>query len=289
MEDQICTECFKTLRVRLAAVGIIFSLLSSVGATPAEAQSGKQTSARRETVNVLGRKITPQKGLFQAIKDVNVRAGPGTRFARVGGLNAGEQVRVIGKTAGGAWLAVRRDGVTLGFVYAQALVPILHGALDKEFFGSYPVPGKGPATRPDVACSYRFRFEREVAVEGEVFKTADYEVRFRCAAKHAATIFYAHMFLIESPVDRRKNLYQIGLEARSIGDGFEKYLITTYLYNPKTGTVTFDGHSMPHFARPPKVRTFKTTSLKEALKQILDTSITGWTKKAWDSIFAKAR
>jgi hypothetical protein len=192
-------------------------------------------------------------------------------------------VRLVGLTPDGTWAAVNKDGVTLGYVFAKLLVPVVDGALKEQFFGSFMSDKQGDG----VACDYRFRFERKSDVEGANFQTADYEIRFRCANSKGAALFYGQMFLTEGPVDEVKDLHLINLDVRSIGDGMEEFLSTTYLYNPKTGKMTFDGHTMPQYALPPKVQTFKTTSVKDALKQALEASMGCWTEEAWTSLFSK--
>ena len=237
------------------------------------------------TVTVMGHEVRPKTGLYEVTKDLNVRGGPGTNFERVGGLKAGTRVRAVGKTEDGEWMAISKDGVTIGFTYAPILVAVVDGTLAEQFFGSF----MSEETGGGIACDYRFRFERKSEVEGGSFETADYEVRFRCASQQGAALFYAHMFLTEAPVDERKGLHLISLDVRSIGDGMEEYLTTSYLYNPTTGKMTFDGHSLPRFALPPPVQTYQTTSIKDALTQALEASISSWTEEAWATLFAKAK
>ncbi|MBL4692869.1 MAG: SH3 domain-containing protein [Magnetovibrio sp.] len=248
---------------------------------PDTQQDKAMLALEKQTVTVLGVEIVPMSGLYVVNKDVNVRKGPDTKFKRVAGLKEGTHVRVIGKPKGTSWLAVSLNGETLGFVFSKMLIPVVDGSLDEQFLGSYSSPD-------GVACGYRFRFESKNKVEGASFDAADYEVRFRCASQKGAASFYAHMFLTEGPVIERKGLHLIGLDVRSIGDGIEKFLTTRYLYDPKTGKMTFNGHSMPIFALPPKIQTFETTSVKDALKQSLEASIASWTPKAWETLFTKA-
>lgn len=236
-------------------------------------------------VSVLGHDVLPKKGLFEVTKDVNVRSGPGTEFERASNLKAGDRVRAVGKTEDGEWTAVSKDGATLGFIHTALLMTVVDGKLAEPFYGSFMSTDKVGG----VACDYRFRFERKSDVEGGDFETADYEVRLRCASQQGAALFYAQMFLTEAPVDEKQGLHLIGIDVRSIGDGMEEYLSTSYFYHPKTGAVTFDGHSLPQYALPPKAQTFQAKSIKDALKQVLEDSMASWTAEAWDSLFEKAR
>lgn len=276
------------------AIIFVFSLLSF--APGAWAQSEEPSEAPHdfkieapavvdevEPVMVMDHEVVPMVGLYEITKDVNVRAGPGTDFERLAGLDAGERVRAIGKIQGTSWMAISKDGETLGFVYTPILVPVVDGALGEQFYGSY----MGADPDDGVACDYRFRFEGKTRVEGGDFETADYEIRFRCASQVGAKIFYAHMFLTEAPVKTKQGLHLIGLDVRSIGDGMEEFLTTRYLYHPKTGVMTFEGHSLPRFATPPKVQKFETENIKDALTQALEASVASWTGEAWDELLKK--
>jgi|GEM_PF-6837611 len=60
-----------------------------------------------------GEAAAPTGGDFcvaNALQNANLRGGPGTSFAIVGGLSAGEAVQVIGQNAAGDWLQLRRVG-----------------------------------------------------------------------------------------------------------------------------------------------------------------------------------
>ena len=54
-----------------------------------------------------------------ATEQVNVRAGPGPRFRRIGGLEAREEVDVIGRNANGAWLRIRTSAGLTGWVSSE--------------------------------------------------------------------------------------------------------------------------------------------------------------------------
>ena len=237
-----------------------------------------------EPVMVMDHEVLPMSGLFEIDQDVNVRSGPGTDYKRLTGLKKGDRVRAVGKPEDASWVAISQDGETLGFVFAPILVPVVDGALAEQFFGSYMAAD----TKTGVACDYRFRYEGKVEVEGGDFDTSDYEIRFRCASGAGARIFYAHMFLTEAPVIKQKGLHLIGLDVRSIGDGMEEFLTSRYHYHPESGKMTFEGHSLPRYAVPPKVQDFETTSIKDALTQALLASVASWTNDAWDELLQKA-
>lgn len=253
-------------------------VLSPQGAMPQDPEAPR-------TLTVMGHEVVPRKGLYEVTSDMNVRAGPGTSYERLVNLKAGERVRAVGRVEGTDWLAVAKDGKDgkpLGFVSLPFLRPLLDGALAEPFFGSY---ASGDAAT-SIACDYRFRFERKSEVEGADFETSDYEIRFRCASQSGAASFYGQMFLTEGPVDEATGQHLIGLDVRSIGDGMEEYLTTTYLYHPKSGELTFQAHSLSKYANPPMVKKFKTKTIKEALRLALETAMGTWTTEAWAILFA---
>ena len=60
---------------------------------------------------------------YEATATSNVRGGPGTEYAVMGQLNAGEPVHVVGKVVDADWLMVARNGIGRGFVHADLLRP----------------------------------------------------------------------------------------------------------------------------------------------------------------------
>ncbi len=237
-----------------------------------------------QNVEVMGHAVEPMSGLFVVTDDVNVRSGPGTDFKRIEGLKEGMRVRAVGKPKGKKWMAVSLDGEILGFVYSPVLKAVIDGALGEQFFGSY----MSQDTQNGIACDYRFRYEGKVDVEGDTFSTSDYEIRFRCASQLGARIFYAHMFLTEAPVKSKTGEHLIGLDVRSIGDGMEEFLSTRYHYQPKNGKMTFEGHSLPRYAVPPKTQSFETNDIKDALVQALEASVASWTVEAWEKLLKQS-
>lgn len=59
---------------------------------------------------------------YQALKSANLRAGPDTNAAKVGGFAAGQTFTALGRTDND-WIAVGRKGVTVGYVYAPLVAP----------------------------------------------------------------------------------------------------------------------------------------------------------------------
>lgn len=51
---------------------------------------------------------------------INVRSGPGTEFAIIGGLAAGQEITVVGRNAAGDWLQIEYDGA-IAWVFAELI------------------------------------------------------------------------------------------------------------------------------------------------------------------------
>ena len=60
---------------------------------------------------------------YQAKKSTNLRAGPDTSSAKVGGFAAGQSFTALGRTDNN-WIAVGRKGVTVGYVYGPLVGPV---------------------------------------------------------------------------------------------------------------------------------------------------------------------
>ena len=60
---------------------------------------------------------TPAGPLATAAGDLNVRAGPGTEYDRIGGANEGEEFAITGRSSDGEWWRIDFEGRS-GWLYA---------------------------------------------------------------------------------------------------------------------------------------------------------------------------
>ncbi|WP_322999230.1 SH3 domain-containing protein [Castellaniella sp.] len=67
---------------------------------------------------------------WQAHKSANLRAGPATSYDKVGGLAPGQSFTALGRT-GNDWIAVGRQGVTVGYVAGTLVGPIRSAQADQ--------------------------------------------------------------------------------------------------------------------------------------------------------------
>ena len=77
------------------------------------------TAANTENVPVAGgpEMAAPEEPLAIVNGDMNVRAGPGTDYARIGGATAGEQYPITGRDEAGEWLRIDFNGQS-GWIFA---------------------------------------------------------------------------------------------------------------------------------------------------------------------------
>lgn len=102
------------------------------------------TAANTENVPIAGsgEMAAPEGAVATINDDLNVQAGPGTEYARIGGAHAGEQHPITGKAETGEWFRVDFDGQN-GWISA-AFVTATGGA-DVPVVAAEPTPPALPA------------------------------------------------------------------------------------------------------------------------------------------------
>lgn len=88
-----------------------------------------QTKEAPIPVRVLKDKVTQVPPLdilgqtYRAVKNADLRGGPGTDYKVVGNLASGKAINVVGKVRASDWYLISEDGVGSGFVEIAALEP----------------------------------------------------------------------------------------------------------------------------------------------------------------------
>lgn len=102
------------------------------------------TAANTENVPVAGggEMAAPEGAQATVDSDLNVRAGPGTEYGRIGGANAGEQFQITGKDETGEWFRLDFDGQN-GWVFA--LYVTATSAADVPVVAAEPAAPAAPA------------------------------------------------------------------------------------------------------------------------------------------------
>lgn len=87
--------------------------------------------AAAESLEFMGVTVEPLGGIYQVVSDVNVRAGPSTDTGRVGQAATGTELEAVGRVQSG-WIAVRRGGRDLGFIYDAYLQVVKPAPLERD-------------------------------------------------------------------------------------------------------------------------------------------------------------
>jgi len=221
--------------------------------------------------------VAPISGTYVVLKDVNVRAKPNTASKRIGSLKKAERVQAAGQPKDAAWLAVRKDGKDLGFVFAPVFMRLIDGTLK--------APVSGAADGPGASCRYTIRFDGKGRVEGEIFETSDYDVEFTCGGADDATHFSAFMFITEAPLRlSKKSIFQVSVDIHELRDCCDNTPSTTLLFNLKSGKIVLDAVIPKEFSRTPKAKDRSAKDVPAALRGAVELALASWNAAMWKAL-----
>ena len=160
--------------LRYFSLALTLSSFFSVQCFSTELLDGK-TEEKSKITSFLKTTITPFQRLYLVKTAVNIRSKPLTGSKRVGTLKKLERIDGVGK-AKGPWIAVRKNGKDLGFVYEKTLIIILDGTLKKYISGTLKKSGMP-------LCKYIISFAGRTPAEGQIFGMTDYEIDWECQRK----------------------------------------------------------------------------------------------------------
>ena len=239
-----------------------------------------QAIAQRSSQNefdrkFLGKALSPSAGTYLTLRDVNVRRAPLTKSARVSRFRKGVRIRAAGKAKGTAWVAVRRDGKDLGFIYGTVLAAVLDGKLDTAISGKLNNTGQP-------SCSYTIKFDTKSKVNGHLQVTSDYQITLACNIDKRRVKFVANMFITELPYrDIRDEIYQVNVDLpRVAGEGGEVMSVTC-LYHYYKNQLVFEALTNPNMARKVTGLKKKVKSIPEVLIAALEFSYRLWGPAVW--------
>lgn len=208
------------------------------------------------------------------------KAGPG----KTADLKKGDEIGVFGRT--GSWFAVQRENAKLGFVAADALLPVLDGTLDREI--------KGSLAAGDHKCRYAIRFESRTEVEIGSGRLADYSASFACAGRGGNLEFVAPMFMSEMPHQGGpKPVYQIALDVLGISPDPDQAFSTILFYDRDKGEVALETAWPAEWlvkAKPaPRRVALKAggtmaDEIAAAIAAAAELTLAAWSPKPWEAI-----
>jgi len=115
------------------------------------AMAGLSPTVDSAAAEFMGFDVEPLGGIYVVVRDVNVRSGPAVAADKVGLAATGTELEAVGKASGG-WVAVRRGGRDLGFVYETYLKSVKPVMLERDRAGRL----LGAEGKPLAAMSGRF-------------------------------------------------------------------------------------------------------------------------------------
>lgn len=90
----------------------------------------KQATIKRSPKIAKADKLDVINKPYKAVKSANLRAAPANDAEKVGGFTAGQTFTAQGRTSND-WIAVARQGVTVGYVYAPLVAPVAVAKADQ--------------------------------------------------------------------------------------------------------------------------------------------------------------
>jgi surface antigen len=93
--------------------------------TPVSTTTRTQSTGLRRTAKVINvDELAVINAPYEVTKGVNIRRGPSTSYDRIGSLAAGTSFTALGRTDNN-WIAVGRQGVAVGYIYAPLTRPVM--------------------------------------------------------------------------------------------------------------------------------------------------------------------
>lgn len=245
--------------------------------------AGSAPEVMAADMDFMGSPVTPSPGRYLVESDVNVRDEPKTEGKRIGGLDAGAVVDVVGKVPGSVWMAVIKDGEPFGFVYGTVLSPIIDGAMEDDVTGEIKVGN-------DQRCGFRVRFIGKTEVEDSSARTADYDASIVCERGNTRIRFPAQMFMTEVPFDgsNKHQVFQVNIDLLDGVHALDDIFSTTLMFDLDKGEVRFDRVTEQSYWQDGGVLSLPATDVARALASALEIALTHWSQKAWDDIYKQA-
>lgn len=137
----------------LFLITVVFAMLSVSPASAGE-QGFQQPTVDVPTVT--GTPPGPTARVNLDNDQINVRSGPGTDYAEVGILIAGQTVPALGRSAGGSWIQIGYAGVEGGvaWVYSPLVTVLKVNDLDIVEAPPKPTPRVTPTIDPTLAAQF---------------------------------------------------------------------------------------------------------------------------------------
>ena len=232
-----------------------------------------------ESIKFKGVQVKPYNGTYLVLKNVSIRSLPKTKSKQLGIYKSGRRVQVVGLAAG-SWLAIRENGLDVGFVYKKFLLPLIDGTLTKDLTGV-----ASSREKPTTDCKYTISFEGKSPVEGHFFEIADYDIIWKCTRAKKRIMFRTPMFITEAPYKlSQKRIFQITVDVLDQDRGYDEILSTFILFDVGKSLVFYDGVSIKKYGYVAYTKKIPAKSVVQALKGAAVIALKTWNKKAWKDL-----
>jgi uncharacterized protein YraI len=144
----------RSFRKRLFFLLFLISVAVTVAARPARAGVQAQQTAQPALTS------TPVTGGVTATvnsgdqEQINVRSGPGTDYALIGTLLAGQQATAVGRSPGGDWVQIVFPAGHEGLAWVYSYLVTLSGSLPMVEPPPTPTPLVTPTIDPTLAAQF---------------------------------------------------------------------------------------------------------------------------------------
>ena len=223
------------------------------------------------------------KGEYIVTKDeVNVREAADPNAAKTYSLEKREIVTVLGKAPKTSWFAVKKGNKELGFIYQNALTPIIDAKIVTPLSGDIVVKNEQAYN-----CEYILQYGGHAVEEEVVFMSSDYLLHVDCvqSGNNDTFSFDAMLFVSEVPIDLGlKPIYQITLTLPDVAVGYEDFLFSTVLYNRNKKTVELDIPADKSFLSAKAINEKPAETVKDAIINALSIQLSSFNQKAWNGI-----
>lgn len=146
------------MRLSLYTITLIASLavLVWMGDPYQGAHAGVPVQQPLETTSPISSPVTGRSLATVTYEEeqINVRAGPGTDYAIVGVLFAGQQVPALGRSIGGDWVQISFPEVSGGVAWVYAYLVTLSGSVPVVEPPATPTPAVTPTIDPTLAAQF---------------------------------------------------------------------------------------------------------------------------------------
>ena len=216
-------------------------------------------------------------------KNVNVRAKPSNKGKRLSKLKRRDIVDVLGRVKGTQWIATKKDGKELGFVFASSLTPLINAAVDEPLNGRVDMSEENKPV-----CNYEVAYQGRFEEDEVVFISSDYLAHFTCEQNEEKFNFDAMMFMSEVPHDLGiRPIYQINMDLPEIATGYEEFLSATALFHLNEEEVIMDAVSLKVFKEKELRQKRPASTAKDALFAAIELQLKSFNLKAWKTISGK--